>query len=264
RTLDGVERTLEPEMLVIADADRPVAIGGVMGGSESEIGERTTRMVLESAYFKPASVRSTSKKLGLKTEASTRFERGADVNGPVLGLARAAELIDAIGAGTAGPLVDVYPSPQPPVEVLLRSSRIARVLGVEVPHEEVTRILPPLGFTVQAEGSDTWRVIVPSFRVDVTREIDLIEEVGRHFGFDRLPVTCPALSSAQERPDPRIERDRRIRSVLMAAGLSESMTFAFSEREAADAFAEPGFTPAEIANPLSEKFAVLRPSLLPG
>ncbi len=264
RTLDGVERTLEPEMLVIADADRPVAIGGVMGGSESEIGERTTRMVLESAYFKPASVRSTSKKLGLKTEASTRFERGADVNGPVLGLARAAELIDAIGAGTAGPLVDVYPSPQPPVEVVLRSSRIARVLGVEVPHEEVTRILPPLGFTVQAEGSDAWRVIVPSFRVDVTREIDLIEEVGRHFGFDKLPVTFPALSSAQERPDPRIERDRRIRSVLMAAGLSESMTFAFIEREAADAFAEPGFTPAEIANPLSEKFAVLRPSLLPG
>jgi phenylalanyl-tRNA synthetase beta chain len=107
-------------------------------------------------------------------------------------------------------------------------------------------------------------VTVPSFRVDVTREIDLIEEVGRHFGFDKLPSTFPVLAAAQAAPDPRIERDRRIRNVLRAAGLSESMTFAFIEREAAEAFSDPGFTPVAIANPLSEKFAVLRPSMLPG
>jgi phenylalanyl-tRNA synthetase beta chain len=264
KTLDGVERPLDPEMLVIADANRAVAVGGLMGGLESEISAGTTKMVLESAYFHPPSVRRTSKRLGLKTEASTRFERGGDINGPPAGLARAAELLEMIGAATAGAAVDVYPAPRGPVQLELRAGRIARVLGVSVPAADVPRILTPLGFHVEEARDGRWIVTVPTFRVDVLREIDLIEEVGRHFGFDNLPVTFPTLAAAQAAPDLSLERDRRTRTTLAAAGFSESMTFAFIERAAAEPFYEPNVPPAAIANPLSEKFAVLRPSLLPG
>ena len=263
-TLDGIERALDQDMCVIADAVKAVAVGGVMGGLETEIGPATKRMLLESAYFLPASVRRTSRRLGLKTEASTRFERGGDINAPVIALGRAAELLEKIGAGSAGVTWDVYPSPREPLRLRLRASRIERVLGMQVPAPEVPRILETLGFGVAAEGEGTWTVTVPTFRPDVAREVDLIEEVGRHHGFDKLPTTFPVLSAAQATPDTRVERDRRIRGILTAAGLSESMTFAFIERQAALPFCGDGVEPAAIANPLSEKFAVLRPSLLPG
>jgi phenylalanyl-tRNA synthetase beta chain len=249
---------------VIADAERAVAIGGVMGGANSEIGPSTKRMVLESAYFQPASVRRTSKRLSLKTEASTRFERGGDINAPVNALARAAALLEQIGAAQSGTSVDVYPSPRKPTEITLRASRIEQVLGMVVPHAEVPRILQPLGFAITSSNDASWTITVPSFRVDVLREIDLVEEVGRHYGFDRLPSTFPLLAAPQPAQDPRTERDRKIRQVLTAAGVSESMTFAFIERQAATPFCSDGFEPAAIANPLSEKFAVLRPSMLPG
>ena len=267
RTLDGVDRTLDPDTLVIADAERAVAIGGVMGGQNSEISQATTTIALESAYFQPASIRRTSKRLGLKTEASSRFERGGDVNAPPAAVARAAALFQRIGAASpAGPLIDRYPAPRPPLQIQLRASRIARLLGQDVPPDDVPRFLGPLGFTVaRANGPErAWTVTVPTFRVDVTREVDLIEEVGRHYGFDRLPIRFPALVAAQTPPDPRITRDRLVRHALTSAGFSESMTFAFIERQAALPFCEPGIEPTAIANPLSEKFAVLRPSLLPG
>jgi phenylalanyl-tRNA synthetase beta chain len=268
RTLDGVERTLDADILVIADAERASAIGGVMGGHDSEIGPATRLIALESAYFDPPSIRRTSKKLGLKTEASIRFERGADINAPAPGIARAAALFGRIGAGRPrGALIDRYPVPRSAASVRLRASRIARVLGQEVPSAQVARILEPLGFGVEVSrnGSEpVWTVTVPTFRVDVQREVDLIEEVGRHYGFDRLPTTFPALSAPQPPPDPAIGRERLVRHVLTAAGFSESMTFAFIERQAAQPFCEPGVEPSAIANPLSEKFAVLRPSLLAG
>jgi phenylalanyl-tRNA synthetase beta chain len=266
-TLDGVDRALDPEMLVIAEASAASAIGGVMGGARSEIGPGTRRIALESACFQAASVRKTSKRLGLKTEASIRFERGGDIEAPPVGIGRAAALFQQIGAGRAvGPLIDRYPSPRPGTRVTLRSSRIARVLGMDVPQDDVMRILSGLGFSVEWTGLErgAWTVGVPTFRVDVSREIDLIEEVGRHYGFDRLPATFPALSSPQAAPDDRIARDRSLRRRLHAAGFSEAVTFAFIERDAALPFCDPGLEPAAIANPLSEKFAVLRPSLLPG
>jgi phenylalanyl-tRNA synthetase beta chain len=264
RTLDGVDRALEPDMLVIADAERPTAIGGVMGGRDSEIDSSTTRMVLESAWFLPSSVRRTSKRLGLKTEASIRFERGGDIEAPPAGIRRAAQLFEQIQAGQAmGPIVDRYPTPKVNVQVPLRRQRIGRLLGQEVAAADVRRILTPLGFEV--EGNDAaWTVSVPSFRVDVTREADLIEEVGRHFGFDRIPAAFPPLEAPQAPPDPNLARERIVRQVLTSSGFSEAMTFAFIERDAALPFCEPGTDPAAIANPLSEKYAVLRPSLLPG
>jgi phenylalanyl-tRNA synthetase beta chain len=269
RTLDGVDRALEPDTLVIADAERASAIGGVMGGHDSEIGDSTRFIALESAYFHPPSIRRTSKRLGLKTEAAIRFERGGDIDAPPLGIARAAALFEAIGAGRpVGPLIDRYPAPRIPGRVRLRASRITRLLGQPVPQDDVARILEALGFRVAPSeataGDTTWDVTVPSFRVDVAREADLIEEVGRHYGFDRLPMMFPALVAPQAAPPPQIARDRLIRQVLTAAGFSEAATFAFIERDAAVPFSEPGVDPAPIANPLSEKFAVLRPSLLPG
>jgi phenylalanyl-tRNA synthetase beta chain len=268
RTLDGVDRTTDEEMLLIGDADRAVAIGGVMGGANSEIGARTTRIALESAYFHPASVRRTSKRLGLKTEASIRFERGGDVAAPPVGIARAAALFQQIEAGRAvGALIDRYASPRPAVGVTLRADSIARLLGQRVPSADVPRILEPLGFRVSPDRSgsgERWAVTVPSFRVDVTREADLVEEVGRHYGFDRLPTTFPALKAPQAPPDDTIGVSRTLRQVLTAVGFSEAMTFAFIERSAALPFCDEGAEPHAIANPLSEKFAVLRPSLLAG
>ncbi len=298
RTLDGIERALEPDMLVIADAERAQAIGGVMGGADSEIGSGARVMVLESAYFKPSSVRRTSKSLGLKTEASTRFERGADINGAPAAIARAAALLHQIGAARPlGAMIDRYPAPKAPLSLTLRSARIARMLGEHVPDGEVPARLEPLGFGVKpAEGRDPrsevrgasakgrgptsegrgsrsevgdegtgreWIVDVPTFRVDVLREIDLIEEIARHDGYASLPGTFPTLTAAQAAPDQRTLRDRAIKQVLIACGLSEAMTFAFVERAAALPFAN-GTEPAALANPLSEKYAVLRPSLLPG
>jgi phenylalanyl-tRNA synthetase beta chain len=265
QTLDGIERALDPEMLMIADAARATAVGGVMGGLDSEIGATTRLIALESAYFHPASVRRTAKRLGLKTEASIRFERGGDVAAAPAGIARAAALLEAIGGGRPlGAMIDCYPSPKPQTIVTLRAARIGRLLGQEVPDADVTRILTGLGFAVADGAAASWQVTVPTFRVDVAREADLIEEVGRHYGFDQLPTSFPALSAAQAPPAPQIARDRLLRQILTAAGFSESATFAFIETDAALPFCEPGVEPAPIANPLSEKFAVLRPSLLPG
>jgi phenylalanyl-tRNA synthetase beta chain len=264
RTLDGQPRTLDAAMLVIADRERTVAIAGVMGGAESEVSAGTTRIVIESAWFQPASVRATSRRLGLKTEASIRFERGADISAPPRALQRALALLAEIGAGRAlGPLVDVYPRPAAGKIVALRRHRISRLLGATIPDDEIVRILRSLGFVLSPTG-DGWSVEAPAFRVDIAREADLIEEVGRHWGFDRVPATFPALRSAPRPTDQAILRDRQLRGVLCGAGLQEAATFTFIEQAAATPFVPPGAELAAIANPLSEKFAVLRPSLLPG
>jgi len=263
-TLDGQTRKLDESMLVIADHSAAVAIAGVMGGAGSEVSEATSRIALESAWFLPASVRTTSRKLGLKTEAASRFERGADISAPVRALRRALALLDQIGAGrAAGPIVDVYPRSTEPKRVALRRDRIARLLGDRVPDADVSRILTHLGFKLTAQP-DGWQVEVPAHRVDVAREADLIEEVGRHWGFDRIPATFPALTSMPRQVSPAIRRDRMLRRILCGAGVQEAATFTFIEQEAAAPFVAAGEAPVAIANPLSEKFAVMRPSLLPG
>ncbi|MGC4081591.1 MAG: phenylalanine--tRNA ligase subunit beta [Vicinamibacterales bacterium] len=265
-TLDDVGRTLDAEMLVIADATRPQAVAGVMGGGASEVSSATTRIAFESAYFKPASVRRTSKRLGLKTEASARFERGTDVNNVVVALRRAVSLMQQIGAGTlVGPVVDVYPTPRAPLTVPLRRERLARVLGLTVPDADVVRILTALQLDT-TPTTDGWSVVVPTFRVDILREVDLIEEVGRHYGFDKLDAAFPAMTQAAPAPDAGLGRDQLTRRVLAAAGLTEAVTFGFIERRAAEAFvaADAVASIVPVANPLSAKFDVLRPSLLPG
>jgi phenylalanyl-tRNA synthetase beta chain len=264
-TLDGVARKLDPDMLVIADRDRAQAIAGVMGGAGSEVSATTRQVVFESAYFKPASVRRTSKRLNLKTEASARFERGADVGAPPDALQRIGTLLEQVGAGRiVGPAIDVFPAPRPDLRLHLRRSRLGALLGVEIADRDVERILRHLGLTVAA-APDGWDVDIPTFRVDLLREVDLIEEVGRHDGFERLPATFPPLTAPAPPPDPRIPRDHLVRRFLTAAGLTEATTFGFIEARAAQAFALNGHTPpVALANPLSAKFDTLRPSLVPG
>jgi phenylalanyl-tRNA synthetase beta chain len=262
-TLDGQNRPLTPEMLVIADASAPIAIAGVMGGADSEVGAGTRAIVFESASFNANSVRRTSKALGLKTEASTRFERGVDPNLPLIAMRRACALLAATGAGRArGQVVDAYPAPASPQQLALRRSKLSGLLGVTVPDADVTGILTALGFGL-APAADGWTVTVPTRRVDVLREVDLIEEVARHYGFDRIPPTFPTLRTAPPAMDPRISRGRHLRTILTGAGFSEVVTFGFVGDAAAAPFAAAGDV-ASIANPLSETFAVLRPSALPG
>ena len=263
RTLDGQDRGLATDMLVIADGVRPVGIAGVMGGADSEVTDTTRSIVLESAYFNPLSVRRTSRKLGLKTEASTRFERGADRLLPGTALRRAFALLEQIGAGTprgtsvAGSLTDV-----PPRVLRLRRHRVTALLGVAVGDQEIVRILGSLGFDVSGTA-DGWSVTVPARRVDVTREVDLIEEIARHNGFDRIAPRFPVLQQPPPPMDPRISRARQLRSVLTGAGFSEANTFGFIAESSAAPFAgDAGLV--RIANPLSENFGVLRPSALPG
>jgi phenylalanyl-tRNA synthetase beta chain len=267
RTLDGVERALDESMLVIADARSAQAIAGVMGGADSEVTAGTRTIAIESAWFLPAGVRRTSRRLGLKTEASSRFERGADVAAPVVALDRLRALLEAIGAGrAAGGVIDRYPSPRQPLTVTLRHARIGHLLGQDVEPRIAAGILERLGFEL-SPASDApalaWRVAAPTRRVDVAREVDLIEEVARHHGYDRLPTTFPRVTELTPPPDPRVERDRLLRRLLQAAGCSEAVCFAFIERAAAEAFAS-GSELVPLSNPLTEKFAVLRPSLLPG
>jgi phenylalanyl-tRNA synthetase beta chain len=264
RTLDGADRRLEPDMLVIADAVRPQAVAGVMGGAASEVTAATRAVALESAYFKPASVRITSKRLGLKTEASSRFERGADIKAPVVALRRAIALMTEIRVGQpASPIIDRYPTPQEARTIGLRRARLARVLGLAVPDAEVERILRGLGLAV-SRGSDGWTAGIPTFRVDLLREVDLIEEVGRHYGFDRLTTTFPPLVAPAPPPEPRLLQDRAVRQVLTSAGISEAITFGFIEARAARPFVDDPSTLVAVANPLSAKFDTMRPSLLPG
>ncbi|MBM3779826.1 MAG: phenylalanine--tRNA ligase subunit beta [Acidimicrobiia bacterium] len=263
RTLDGQPRTLTPEMLVIADRSRPMAVAGVMGGGGSEVTATTSAILLESAYFNPLSVRRTSRALALKTEASTRFERGADPSLPAVAMARACALLAAIGAGQArGTIVDAWPGRAAAATLVLRRARVARLLGATVPDGDIQRILGALGFTLAAHA-DGWTVTVPTRRVDVRREVDLVEEIARHYGYDRIPSTFPPLITLAPPLDPRIADARVLRSVMTAAGFSEAVTFGFVSEAAAAPFAGADVQ-APIANPLSESYAVLRPSLLPG
>jgi phenylalanyl-tRNA synthetase beta chain len=263
-TLDGESRTLDDTMLVIADLDVPVAIAGVMGGAGSEVSATTARIALESAWFQPASVRATSRKLGLKTEASARFERGADISAPVTALRRALALLEEIGAGKASAgLVDVHPQAVVPRRVPLQRTHLSALVGVDIPDAEVERILKGLGFELASTGQG-WHAVVPTFRVDIAREADLIEEVARHWGFDRVPATLPPLKVPPPARAAATATEGRLRGLARGAGLQEAVTFTFIEREAGEPFLAPGSRLVEIANPLSEKFAVLRPSLLPG
>lgn len=266
RTLDGVDRALPGGTLVIADAARPQAVAGVMGGAASEVTAATTRVAFESAWFDPLAVRRASRRLKLATDASYRFERGADIEAQTPALRRVQALLPEIGcAAAAGAIADRYPAPRQAATVRLRHARIRRVLGVDVEPAFVSATLGRLGFGADpAPGGGEWRVTVPAHRVDVSREIDLIEEVARHHGYDRLPATFPAATRPPAPPNAALVRQRRLRQILTAGGCSEAITWGFIEEAAAAPFVDRRDDLVRIANPLAETAAVLRPALIPG
>jgi phenylalanyl-tRNA synthetase beta chain len=264
RTLDGVRRTLSQEMLVIADAVRPVALAGIMGGEDTEISPTTTNVLLESAYFHPVSIRRTARALALATEASYRFERGADYDAPVRAADRAARLIaDVAGGRILRGVIDVYPRPLTPSPRRLRRSRLGRLLGLEIALSEAERILRALGFAVERRNDEELIAVPPSFRVDVDGEDDLVEEVARHVGYDAIPLTLPAWSGVGELL-PGEHARREVRRLLTGLGFSEAITFSFvNERLDALFRAEP--TPGvRLLNPIDQTRAHLRTSPLPG
>ncbi len=267
-TLDEVERELTPDMLVIADAEKPVALAGIMGGYDSEITEATCDVLLESAYFNPSSVRATAKALGIGTEASYRFERGADPGVVLAALDRASQLIAALAGGTiCEGVVDVYPRQQPLTEIQLRPERVNFVLGTTLEASEMVQILNRLGFDVDATG-DIYHVTVPTFRADITREIDLIEEIARVHGYDNIPTTLPKGDIPVPAQDPKVEIRKRIKHFLLAAGMMEAVNYSFCDPNCFDRIRlnpdDPLRNTLRLQNPLSPEMSVLRTTLTPG
>ena len=263
--LDGVERELTPEMLVIADATRPVAVAGVIGGEESAVTSDTTDILLESANFDGPSVRQTSRALGLRTEASARFERALPPELALAGARRAASLIAELAGGKVHrEWADVYPRPQEPVRVNLRPALIDDVLGTHVPLEEAESILKRLNFHVKVQGDGEWDVLPPVFRLDVTIPEDLVEEVGRVYGYDRVPPTLPGRRHDRWTPlEPSVDRRLDVaRDVLAGAGFTETWNPALVSGKRLEDLRISAHA-MRVMNALSDDMDTLRTSLLP-
>ncbi len=286
KTLDGVDHILHPDDLVIADAVKPVALAGVMGGFDSMITENTRNVLIESAWFDPASIRRTARRHGMRTDASHRFERGADIGITPTACARVAEVILETAGGTLeGGVADAYPRKLELPTLQLRRSEVRRHLGQDIPDSDISRILRRLGFGVTAgrtsvpapvqpalpagiggahaavaEGVADFTVQVPTWRLDVTREIDLIEEVARIYGYDRFPNTLPGfVGGVVELPEAK--KQDKLRGSLLGLGYSEALSLTFISHADAQRFSAAA--PVEIANPISEESSVLRTSLVP-
>jgi len=278
RTLDGELRTFDDEMLLITDGCGPVAVAGVMGGLESEVTEATTDVLLESANFHFLNVRRTSRLLGLASDASQRFGRRVDPELTVKAAARAAYLMAELAGGEVAPTVgDLYPGRQPQRVIEFDPAYANRVLGVEVPTDEIVRILSSLEFQVSrsdASGSvdhpkpEALLVTVPSHRLDVTQPVDLVEEVGRVWGYDRFPTTLMRDELPAQRANPRLEGAERVRDLLVGCGLDEVITYSLVDIEGEEELWPEGSRSApgnclRVLNPLSAGRAYLRRTLLP-
>jgi phenylalanyl-tRNA synthetase beta chain len=263
RTLDGAERALAEDDLVICDGEGPVALAGVMGGGDSEISDATTRVLLECAYFDPRGVRRSARRHALHTESSHRFERGVDWGDTRAALTRAAELVCKLAGATAVQDVRIHQARALAKRtIVLRHERLCALLGTQVEHGVAHGILDRLGFAFRASqpGTDVWEV--PSFRPDVAREADLIEEVARVRGFDAIPTTLPPVRASRD-AGPREALARRARQAGVALGMSEALTYSFVDPRDLEALGAPA--PAVVlSNPLSEQQSVMRTSLLPG
>jgi phenylalanyl-tRNA synthetase beta chain len=297
RTLDGVERELGEEMLVIADAERAVALAGIMGGEETEISPETTDVLIESAYFDPRSVRKTARALNLHTEASYRFERGTDYEGVLRAQERAVALICELAGGTATEdAIDVYPRRLEPPRVQLRTERVRALTGLRVKSDEIRRILSALGFTERTRAiaferepslrdgvlevapmdlDNTLTFIAPTWRVDIEREEDLVEEVARHVGYKQIASRLPPTSSAGEYQPGEVKK-RAFRRQLTAFGYDEAINFSFidtaydgrfeliPEFAAGEASSDGMTTGLTLENPIVEGVTRMRQTLLPG
>ena len=268
-TLDGVKRTLDKEMLMICDGVKPVAIAGVMGGLNSEIKEDTQKVLLESAYFDPAGNRRTSKKLGLETEAAYRFGRGIDYGGCLSAANRAAQLIQELTGGRMlEGVVDAYPVMIKPSPIRLSVKKVHQVLGTEVSAKQVRNYLEDLELEIQEKDEDIILVTPASFRGDLEREIDLIEEVARLDGYERIPITIPKGPPSSEERSKEFFVERKVIDTLIDHGYYEVITYSFTSPDSWDAIGLPLDDPRRqhlrILNPLTEELSVMRTTLIPG
>lgn len=261
-SLDDIERKLDSDMLVIADADRPVAIAGIMGGEDSEISEQTKDILIESANFNSVSVRRTSKRLGMSTESSYRFERGVDPSITALAALRAAELVQQAGGGeVCKDLVDVCPAPIEPLKLKVRPQRVNDILGVDIDSAKMAECLMSIEIGAVVGSDGMLEITVPTFRPDVGREIDVIEEIGRVYGYDNLPMTLPD-SSAQGKDSPQGMFRSKLRYILMAAGAQEALTHSVVDIAQARLIGRED-TAVVIRNPLVEDLNSMRAMIAP-
>jgi phenylalanyl-tRNA synthetase beta chain len=270
-TLDQKERILDPEMLMICDGEKAVAIGGVMGGLNSEIEDNTTRVLIESAYFNPVSIRKTSKKLGLSTDASHRFERGVDPEGTIQAVNRAARLMEELGgAALIEGLIDEYPKIQSLNPISLSVNQTKRLLGIELDRDRIKELLKSIEFKVNTTSDDEDAVMVtsPTFRVDISRPEDLMEEVARLSGYNNIPTTFPQMPSEARSPAKKWNLRNRIKQLMTGFGFTEVVTYSFAHQLSVDVLRlkkkDPRRAMIKILNPLTEDQAVMRTSLLPG
>ncbi len=268
-TLDGKVRALNADMLMICDGKQPVGIAGVMGGLNSQIEPTTTRVLIESACFDPASIRKTSKKLGLSTDASHRFERGVDPMGTVVAVNRAARLMAELGGGQiVSGLIDVHPRPASSPAITLSVEATNRYLGTDIDGEQMASLLRSIEFAVDMTGPGQLRVTPPSSRVDIGRREDLMEEVARLWGYNRIPTTFPRVFAQAKTPSPAISIRTRIRSLMSGFGFTEAINYSFISALWGDRLrfgkTDRRRRTVTIINPLSEDQAVMRSCLIPG
>ena len=268
-TLDGKDQQLQKDMLLICDASRGVALAGIMGGINSEISPQTHTVFIESAYFQPTGTRRTAKTLGLSTESSYRFERGVDPEGVITALDRAAQLMVELGDGElASGRLDVYPAPIRLEPVQLRVSKTNRFLGMDLSKEEVIELLESIQLKVHLTDEDLLVVDPPSFRADLTREVDLIEEVARLAGFDRIPSATPMARLASAKPTEDQAIRQQTKQILTSLGFCEIVSYSFISPLSVDLLqlekADPRLQLLPLQNPLSEDQAVMRTTLIPG
>ena len=264
KLLDGREVAVDPGFLLITDADRPIALAGLMGGFDTRVTEETRNVFLEAAHFAPSAIIGRSRKLGMHTDAAHRFERGVDPELPRIAIEQASRLIIDIAGGSPGPVVEAVlpehlPQPQP---IPLRRARLARVLGTQVGDAEVSRILTALGLGVAVQA-DGWMVTPPARRFDLSIEEDLIEEVARIHGYDAIPVSLPGGGTRLVTPSETRSSEHDARRQLVARDYLEAINYAFVDTALLDTW-ELGGQGVALANPLSAELGVMRPSLLPG
>ena len=268
-TLDGQTHSLDRENLMIRDGERHVALAGIMGGLNSEIFAGSTNVLIESAYFDPITIRRGSKRLGLSTEASYRFERGIDIEGVTVALRRTLMLISSLAGGKiVKGIIDKYPTPYCAPVIDLRIDRTNNFLGTSCSRETIASQLKALEMEVEVEGKNVLQVKPPTFRVDITREVDLMEEVARMEGYDRIPVTPPFIRPSDEGLIPELLMRDRIKEVLVSFGFSEIISYCFISPDFADLHAleteDQQGALVKLLNPLSVDQSVMRTSLLPG
>lgn len=269
RTLDGQVRNLEPDMLLICDGDRPVAVAGIMGGLESEVTAGTSEVLLESACFNPVSIRRTARRLNIASEASYRFERGIDPNGVDIALERAVRLmVELAGAKLVEGGVDLYPGRRPEHVQPLRCSRVCDLLGMELSEQQIAGHLRSIQFDVGDGVSGVLNVTVPSFRVDIEREVDLVEEIARLAGYNAIPVTLPQIGMDYPKRDPLRTLRQEIGRILTARGFTEAINYSFSADRKFDQLLLSGDDSrrkvTRLLNPLAEEQEIMRSMLLPG